>query len=39
MPNLIVAKFDSQFAAASVVDKLLSRGLLTLPPRNVSLAM
>ncbi|WP_445147027.1 hypothetical protein [Dyella sp. Tek66A03] len=27
MPNLIVAKFDSQFAAASVVDKLLSRGL------------
>ncbi|SFS00197.1 hypothetical protein SAMN05216570_1407 [Dyella sp. OK004] len=27
MSNLIVAKFDNQFAAASVIDKLLARGM------------
>lgn len=27
MPNLIVAQFDNQFAAASVIDKLLARGM------------
>ncbi|ULU23390.1 hypothetical protein DYST_00286 [Dyella terrae] len=27
MSNLIVAKFDSQFAAASVINKLLARGM------------
>lgn len=27
MSNLIVAKFDTQFAAASVIDKLLARGM------------